>query len=70
MRMVEIVGGLYTQLPETEYRFVKKMIEKSIRKIKKENLSDKAQVIAERLVDLHVLDFDGVYLYLREVHLK
>lgn len=69
MRMVEIVGGLYTQLPETEYRFVSRMKEQNIRKIKKEKLTDRAQVIAERLVDLHVLDFDGVYLYLREVYL-
>lgn len=69
MRMIEIVGGIYTQLPEREYRFVRKMIEKKVYKIKKEKLSDRAKVIAERLVDLHVLDYDGVYLYLREVYL-
>ena len=58
MKVVEVVGGLYTYIQDTD-----------LKKLKKDDLPEKTQVIAQRLVSSHIFDFDGEYYYLREVHL-
>jgi len=69
MRVVEVVGGLYTSVQDSDLKLVERMLEKNIKKLKKDDLPEKTQVVAQRLVSSHILDFDGEYYYLREVHL-
>ena len=69
MKVVEIVGGLYTTIHNQDLKLVEKMLEKNRHKLKRSDLPEKLQVIAERLVDSHIFDFDGEFYYLREVHL-
>ena len=69
MKVVEVVGGLYTNISEHDLKLVKKMLETKRYKLKKDDLPEKIQFIAQRLVDSHILDFDGEFYYLREVHL-
>lgn len=69
MKVVEIVGGLYTNVSDHDFRLVERMLEKKRYKLKKDDLPEKTQFMAQRLVDCHILDFDGEYYYLREVHI-
>lgn len=69
MKVIEVTGGLYTMVQQQDFKLIEQMIAKKIKNLKKDELSEKVQVIAQRLVDSHVLDFDGEYYYLREVHI-
>lgn len=69
MRVIEVVGGLYTNVHEQDFKLIEKMLETKRYKLKKDDISERLQVIAQRLVDSHVLDYDGEYYYLREVHI-
>ena len=70
MKVVEIVGGLYTNVSEHDFKLIQRMLEKKRYKLKSESLPEKTQEMAKRLVDSHVLDSDGEYYYLREVYIN
>lgn len=66
MKIVEVTGGLYINLPNKEYHFLLKMKNKGIEKIPRNKLNERNTFIADNLVNYHILDKDNDYYYLRK----
>lgn len=67
MKMVEVIGGLYINMDNEQYIFYKKIVS-YCRKNKTDyvplnKLTERQRIVAQRLVDSHVLDRrDGKFI--------
>lgn len=69
MRVVEVSGGIFTMLPSTEYKFLKRLIDNNKYAINSSDLTEKQLHICNSLVEYHILDKEENYYYIREVYL-
>lgn len=63
MKTLELESGFLVMIPERSYQFLKKIKASNKEKIKRDGLSERAQVIADTLVSHHLLNRDDEYYY-------